>query len=131
MLNKRKAGNVGEDICCEFLEKNGFSIIERNFTSRHGEIDIIAEDEGYIVFAEVKLRGVNGALSHFGRPALAVTKSKMKNIIFTAKTYLLQNPSKKTPRFDVMEIYAENKEDGKTVYRLKHLPSAFRLDNVR
>ena len=65
MKNTRNIGFKGEDICCEYLESIGFRILERNFLTRHGEIDIIAEDERYIVFAEVKLRTIGDAPSKF------------------------------------------------------------------
>ena len=80
-MDRRKIGSIGEDVSCEYLEKNGFRILERNFLTRHGEIDIIAENDRYIVFTEVKLRTLGENTARFGRPALAVTKSKMKNII--------------------------------------------------
>lgn len=131
MKNTRDIGLKGEDICCEYLESIGFRILERNFLTRHGEIDIIAEDERYIVFAEVKLRTIGDAPSKFGRPALAVTKTKMKNIIYSAKIYLSAHPIDRSPRFDVIEVYTERLENGKTKYRLKHLDAAFRLDDVR
>jgi len=51
---KRRFGNKGEDIACRFLEMNHFSILDRNFLKKQGEIDIVAEKEGKIVFIEVK-----------------------------------------------------------------------------
>jgi len=131
MKNRRDIGSEGEQVCCEFLESIGFRIIERNFLTRHGEIDIIAEDGRYIIFTEVKLRAISDSPSRFGRPALAVTKTKMKNIIYSAKIYMLKNKCDLSPRFDVIEVYAEKTEKGKIKYRLKHLPGAFRLDDVR
>ena len=71
---------MGEEVCCEYLESLGFTIKEKNFHTRHGEIDIIAENDRYIVFAEVKLRAIGDNLIKYGRPAIAVTKNKMKNI---------------------------------------------------
>ena len=130
MISTRKIGAKGEEVCCQFLESIGFTVKERNFMAKHKEIDIIAENDRYIVFAEVKLRTISESSSRFGRPALAVTKAKMKNIIFAAKAYLRANPSDKSPRFDVIEVYAEPVED-RIKYRLKHIPSAFRLDDAR
>ena len=55
----------------------------------------------------------------------------MKNIIYSAKIYLSAHPIDRSPRFDVIEVYTERLENGKTKYRLKHLDAAFRLDDVR
>ena len=54
----RKRGNSGEAFAADYYEKNGYRILCRNFKGSHGEIDIIAEKDAYIVFAEVKLRTV-------------------------------------------------------------------------
>ena len=54
-LNKAK-GAYGEDLACRELEKNGYVILERNYRYRNGEIDIIAEKDGIIIFVEVKFR---------------------------------------------------------------------------
>ncbi len=131
MMDRRKIGSIGEDVSCEYLEKNGFRILERNFLTRHGEIDIIAENDRYIVFTEVKLRTLGENTARFGRPALAVTKSKMKNIIYSAGIYISKNQTKKSIRFDVIEVYAEETDKGTVRYRLKHLPSAFTLNDAR
>ena len=130
MKDLRKIGAIGEDVACEYLESHGFDIIERNFLTRHGEIDIIAQDDRYIVFIEVKLRTI-GENSRFGRPALAVTKTKIKNIIYSAGIYVSKNKIQKPIRFDVIEIYAEKTDKGTVKYRLKHLPSAFTLNDAR
>ena len=130
-MDRRKIGAIGEDVSCEYLEKNGFKIIERNFLTRHGEIDIIAENDRYIVFIEVKLRTVGENTAKYGRPALAVTKNKMKNIIYSAGIYISKNKIEKSVRFDVIEVYAEKTDKGTVKYRLKHLPSAFTLNDAR
>ena len=131
MRSKKEVGSIGESVCCEYLESLGFEIKERNFHTRHGEIDIIAESDRYIVFAEVKLRAVGDNLLKYGRPSMAVTKNKMKNIIYSARVYLGWGVVSKSVRFDVMEVYAEELPNGKTKYGVKHFPAAFTLDNVR
>ncbi|MBE6543393.1 MAG: YraN family protein [Ruminococcaceae bacterium] len=132
MKSKREVGSIGESVCCEYLESIGFEIKKRNFLTRHGEIDIIAENDRYIVFAEVKLRSMNeNNLTRYGRPSVAVTKNKMKNIIYSARIYLGWGPITKSVRFDVLEVYSEELPSGNTRYRVKHIPAAFTLDNVR
>ncbi len=99
------SGKMGEDLVCTFLEKKGYNILERNFHSRYGEIDIIAKYGDAVVFVEVKTRK---NLS-FGRPAEYVTSAKMKKIIKTAFIYL--NGEECEMRFDVAEVLygTENK----------------------
>lgn len=100
----RSIGKQAEDAACRWLEQNGYSVVVRNYTTAHGEIDIIAEDEKYIVFVEVKYRTRSVHLKKYGRPVRAVTKEKQKHIIFSAKQYISQNNITKKPRLDVMEI---------------------------
>ena len=102
----RKRGNSGEDFAADYYEKNGYRLLCRNFKGSHGEIDIIAEKDAYIVFAEVKLRAV---LSQ--KPAEAVDSQKMLHIVNTANEFLCEYKdntyiaSLKT-RFDIFEILA-------------------------
>lgn len=131
MKSKRETGSIGESVCCEYLESKGFEIKKRNFYTHHGEIDIIAENDRYIVFAEVKLRKKDANLQKYGSPSVAVTKNKMKNIIYSAKVYLGRDKITKSIRFDVLEVYAEELPNGNTRYGVKHIPAAFTLDNVR
>ena len=58
-MNIGESGKFGEDKAAEYLRKKGYGIIRRNFSCRFGEIDIIAENAGFLVFAEVKLRKNN------------------------------------------------------------------------
>ena len=55
-INKREFGNIGEDIACKYLKNIGYRIIERNFSCKQGEIDIVAKDKNEYVFIEVKTR---------------------------------------------------------------------------
>lgn len=102
----RSRGNDGEDFAADYYEKNGYRLLCRNFKGTHGEIDIIAEKDAYIVFAEVKLRAV---LSQ--KPAVAVDSQKMLHIVNTANEFLCEYKdntyiaSLKT-RFDIFEILA-------------------------
>ncbi len=56
MESKRNTGRTGEDRACEFLKKNGYAIIERNFRNKFGEIDIVAREKGVVCFVEVRTR---------------------------------------------------------------------------
>ena len=105
----RAIGNKGEDFAVKILKKEGYEIIERNFTIRGGEIDIIARDGEYLVFVEVKLR----KSVDFGRPSEFVTKAKREHIIHTASTYLSIYEIDLPTRFDVVEIIAKEGKWGK------------------
>lgn len=110
-------GKIGEDFAAEYFIKSGWKILDRNFHSRYGEIDLIVENEKYILFVEVKSRGEKS----ISRPCEAVTLSKQKKIIFTAQTYLMNSVSFKQPRFDVFEVWIHNK----SVFKFNHIENAF------
>ncbi|MBW1971631.1 MAG: YraN family protein [Deltaproteobacteria bacterium] len=101
-LTKKKIGNKGEDIAVEFLKKHGYRIIERNFRSSEGEIDIIALDKGTLCFIEVKTRrSVN-----FGLPLDGVDFFKQQQIIRVAQSYLIKKRiTEVQSRFDVVSIF--------------------------
>ena len=99
--NKR-IGNEGENIAATELTRRGCRIIERNFRCRIGEIDIIAEKDGILIFVEVKAR----RSARFGRPSEAVNWVKQQKIIKTSQSYLLYRKIENQPcRFDVVEVY--------------------------
>lgn len=106
----RFLGNKGEDYAVKLLKKEHYKILERNFTVRGGEIDIIAMDSETLVFVEVKMR----KNTDFGTPAEFVTYGKRKKLIYTANCYLEKNGLFSIPcRFDVVEIIASINEKGK------------------
>lgn len=102
MNAKQQLGKIGENLASEYLEKQGYLILERNFACRRGEIDIIAKDEKEFVFVEVKTR----KSLKFGYPAEAVTNIKRKHMQKAAQYYLYKNKlNGRYVRFDVIEIY--------------------------
>jgi len=86
------------------MGKNNYTVITTGFRSRFGEIDIIAESGGFLIFAEVKKRK-NTSFAHARE---YVGKAKQNKIIKTANYWLLKRPTGLQPRFDVIEIYAKN-----------------------
>ena len=125
MNNTRQTGRQGENAACDFLIKNGYGIVCRNYTARHGEIDIIAEDEKYIVFVEVKYKNNSIHLKKYGRPILAVNKEKRQRILSAVKSYIRKyNPTKK-PRIDVIEIIGNDEHNGFISLNIKHYKNAF------
>lgn len=102
MDKKQYIGKLGEDLSAKFLIDIGYEILDRNFHSTYGEIDIIAKNEKYVVFVEVKTR--SNVL--FGTPIEAVNRKKQKRMYKTAKYYLCRNNLVNSfIRFDVIEVY--------------------------
>ena len=124
--NKRHTGNMGESVACDYLERCGYRIIERNYYCPYGEIDIIAQDERHTAFIEVKTRADSKAQSKYGRPANAVNYTKRQHMIKSVQNYLKENKAEKSPRFDVIEILY-SKIEGSDFYqfKIKHTRAAF------
>ena len=101
-MNKRFLGTEYEQAAARFLEENGYRVLERNYRSRCGEIDLIAKEGETLVFAEVKYRRNNAC----GDPLEAVDLRKQKKICRVADWYLInRNLSSDTPcRFDVVAV---------------------------
>lgn len=93
-------GNRGEDHAVKFLKGKGYDLVARNFKTSIGEIDIIAEDKGTLVFVEVKTRTDNS----FGHPFEAVTYRKREKIKKVALCYLKNRKKPVAARFDVLSI---------------------------
>lgn len=103
-------GIYGEELAVKEMRRMGYEILERNYRSLGGEIDIVAKKDTYIIFTEVKYR----AGRKKGEPAEAVDKRKQEHIIRTAQAYIAENDLDCDFRFDVAEVLEEN---GKTYFR--------------
>lgn len=104
--NPREIGTVYENKAVLFLQEKGYQILERNFYSKHGEIDIIAKDKEYLVFVEVKYRHN----SYEGAALEAVTPTKRKRLVQAAEYYLYKKhyQNMEIPcRFDVIAFDGE------------------------
>jgi putative endonuclease len=96
-LDKAARGKIGEDTVAIYLQEEKFTIVARNFRTRFGEVDIIAQKKDLLAFVEVKLRS-----SQRVDPAELILLSKQKKIIMVAKHFLgLQKNQNVTVRFDV------------------------------
>lgn len=105
MYQKHVIGKFGEEEAKQYLEQQGYKILDRNFSCKRGEIDIIALDKKEIVFVEIKSR----TNREFGLPSEAVTKKKIEHILKTAEYYLyIRNLQNEQTRIDVIEIYIQN-----------------------
>lgn len=121
MIGNEK-GKRGEDFAVECLIKKGYKILERNFHSRYGEIDIIAQNDDYIVFVEVKARQYNSMAS--GREA--VNFSKQRKIVKTSVLYLQEHYFDLQPRYDVIEISLSKDR----ICGIEHIESAFNTQDM-
>ena len=101
-MNKREIGTQFEQRAADYLKKNGYIILDQNFRCKTGEIDLIAENEGYLCFIEVKYRST---LKN-GFPSEAITPWKIRRITRTAQFYMLlkQLPQDTPCRFDAVVI---------------------------
>ena len=99
------AGARAEDLCAELLRAAGMRLLARNWRCRHGEIDLIAEDDGTVVFAEVRSRAGNG----FGGAAESITAAKRGRLLAAARLYLSGRPQAHC-RFDVFLVEGEPRQ---------------------
>ncbi len=97
-----KLGDWGEEVVVAYLEERGFSLVARNWHSRYGEIDIVAENQEFILFVEVKTR----KNARFSQPYEAVDWRKQEKIRTTVELYLQEHPSPLQPRLDVASVIA-------------------------
>ncbi len=101
MTTKRELGIEGEEMAAKALKKGGYKIIEKNYRSKFGEIDIVAEEKDYLVFVEVKRRSSGS----FGGPFAAIDKKKKEHMIRSAQWYLKDRRcTGRKARFDIVGI---------------------------
>lgn len=119
----KSTGRLGEDAAADYLRQKGYTIVQKNFRTRLGEIDIIAHDAAYIVFAEVKTRRRNALIL----PREAVDEKKQRRLILAAQAYLSTHDiGTLQPRFDVIEVYTRA-GTGFCVNEINQIESAFTL----
>lgn len=99
-MKSNSLGKRGERTVKNYLRRRFYKILECNFHSKFGEIDIIAKRFGYLAFVEVKTRSENS----FGEPSEYVDKIKQSKIIKTAYSYVFRHPYNLSYRFDVAEV---------------------------
>ena len=106
-MYKQAFGKQGESVAVRYLKKQGYKIIEQNYRSKVGEIDIIAREKRTLVFVEVKIRSSRS----FGSPKWAVTPKKQKTISMAALYYLkITEQTHADARFDVVSILVEGED---------------------
>ena len=119
-MDRKSLGTWGEEQAARYLRFRGYSLLERNYSCRGGEIDIVAKKGNFIVFVEVKLR----KNADFAEAREFVTYAKQRRILATAQLYLAGHDWDLQPRFDVIEVYAPDGEQSRKV-RINHIKDAF------
>ena len=116
MTEKQEFGSKGESLALAFYLENQYTILEKNWRQNHLEVDLIAKNEEYIVFCEVKTRSGN----LFAEPEASVTKQKQLNLIRAANYYVLKHSISLEVRFDIISILLDGGQ-----HTLSHIPFAF------
>lgn len=119
MAKHNELGKNGEEEAVRYLKSKGYKILEQNWRFRGYEIDIIAEDENYVVFVEVKTR----ATDQYGDPSDFVNKARMRRMVNAAHYYLLMSDVDKEWRFDIVGLIWDDKS-----FELEHIEDAFLPD---
>ncbi|HBI93896.1 MAG TPA: YraN family protein [Terrisporobacter glycolicus] len=114
-MNNIEKGKLGEEIALKYIISKGGKVIEKNYRTKIGEVDIIAKLNGELVFVEVKSR----SNINYGYPSESVNYKKKRKITNVAKYYILDNSLENLSiRFDVIEIYFNEK-------KINHIVNAF------
>lgn len=114
----RSKGHKYEAECAQWLLDKGVKIIEKNFYSKMGEIDLIIEDDNVLAFCEIKYRSSN----QHGAPAETVTHQKQRKIFKTAQTFLMKHPylQNQICRFDVISMQPNQIEWTKNAFQVSY-----------
>ena len=112
----RSIGFEGEDEAARYLREHNYRILARNWQFHHLEVDIIAENDEYIIFCEVKTRKDN----RYGEPETFVDRNKQKNMFAAANHYIGRNGITKEARFDILTVIRTPES-----MEVRHMPDAF------
>jgi putative endonuclease len=117
MAEHNDLGKAAEDLAVTHLQKNGYTILVRNFRFQKAEIDIIAEKDNLIVVIEVKARSTDA----FMLPQEAVTKTKIKRLVSAASHFMEEFSKDQEVRFDIISVLADRKKN----LTIEHITDAF------
>jgi putative endonuclease len=114
--SKQSLGRWGEARAAEFLEAQGYQIVERNWRCEYGEIDLIARKDSVLVFIEVKAR----TSQRFGYPEEAVTPTKQQHLIEATQTYLQTLTEQEDGDWRIDVIAVERAADGPQIHHIEN-----------
>jgi putative endonuclease len=100
MSDQIKRGKEGEQLAADFLTKNGFEIIERNYRHKRSEIDLIVKKNNWLIFVEVKAR----SSAYFGYPEQFVDRNKVRMILQGALNYMYEINWQGNVRYDIVSV---------------------------
>ena len=116
MAEHNELGKLGEELAVAFLQKEGYAILETNWTFQKAEIDIIAQKENILAVVEVKTR----SNIEFGLPQDFVKPKKIQLLVKAVNEYVISNDLDVEVRFDIIAIFKEDKS-----YKIEHIVDAF------
>ncbi len=116
MAEHNDLGKLGEELAVDFLEKNGYEILETNWTFQKAEVNIIAKKDAILAVIEVKTR----SSLEYGLPQDFVKPKKIQLLVKAINEYVTQNDIDVDVRFDIVAIHKENNE-----FILEHIEDAF------
>jgi putative endonuclease len=116
MAESHSLGKEGEEMAVDHLKEKGFRILHRNWVSGRKEIDIVAENNEFVVFVEVKTRSWDMKLRH----EELVSREKQRFLVFAAESYIRRYNINKESRFDVIIIISKEKS-----FEIEHIETAF------
>lgn len=117
MADHNDFGKIAEDMAADFLQKNGYKILTRNFRFQKAEIDIITEKDDLIIIVEVKARSTDA----FMLPQEAVTKTKIRSIVLAANHYMEEYNKQNEVRFDIISVLPDENKN----LIIDHITDAF------
>lgn len=116
MARHNELGKKGEQAAANFMKNEGYKVLKRNWRMYRHEIDIVAEDEEYIIFVEVKTR----TSRQWGNPEDFISKAKIRRIVEAADLYLQINDIEKPARFDIISAVWDGQ-----AFEIEHIDDAF------
>ena len=116
MAEHNDLGKFGEELAVDFLQKNGYDILETNWVFQKAEIDIIAQKENILAIVEVKTR----SSIEFGLPQDFVKPKKIQLLVKAVNEYVISNDLDVEVRFDIIAISKEDKQ-----FKIEHIEDAF------
>lgn len=116
MAEHNLLGSQGESLAAEFLSREGYTLLDRNWRYGKGEVDIICTKGRFIVFAEVKTRSTE----YFGKPEEAVDKKKQRELIKAADAYVIKKNIPLEVRYDILSVIIKQ-----NTHSIRHIEDAF------
>jgi len=118
-MRQSELGRMGEEIAKRYLHSKGYRILDTNYRSRSGEIDIICQNRDTVIFVEVKSR----TSDTFGAPAEAVNTRKQERLHRLAQEYLINHKLESWPvRFDIISLFFRRRDSD---VQIEHITGAF------